>query len=349
MNCCPFCYSPNLSRSATDDIGLDHHSYQVRTSSKVYISCLNCFSVFRIDQNIINPFDAPDYSLSSRSSVSSSLLSKDSSLINQSSTASHRSLSILRSFQSFVELNDNLVFFEYGANNGELLLLFKNIYKASECIAIEIDSFFGSSKFIKYVSSVYDAFWHVAPDVFLSSHSLMYSDYSCLEYVVQNTKKPSIILLVMPDHLSRPTQLFYDDVRVNASAIGLEAFLRRNGYDILCIDHLAGLPSESILIASLSKHSGPFHLLPDNLDFQGKQSDYLNRSFNTTKVISSMNVDYLKELIIASIHEFSSPLTSFPNLYIFGTSLDAALCSYFLKNIEIYVQKNMSICVSIYL
>jgi len=243
-----------------DDIGFDHYQYKPLLSSKLYRVCHTCSSIFRLDNKIIQPFNE--------------LYSYSSSSCTVANNRLHRIAEFIRSFlPKTAEIH---TICDFGSASGSLLSILDKIIPNSVLIGIEIRPPSILNPNICFSTSLSSAMTLNHIDMFIASNSLLYTDYEELTQLIQTPEsRPKIVVLAGPNHINRPTQLFYDDVVYNAFEKGLTYLLENNNYTVLTAPQSISRPNEYLLMGILCDTNNSHFNLQHTRPFDIRMSKYM--------------------------------------------------------------------------
>ena len=274
-------------------LGFDHNSYKPLVTKKKYRVCRNCFSIYRKDKFIRNPFNSQYVQSTHNCIIASQRLEKIAEFIIQNL--------VKRDIKNICD---------FGGGDGYLFDLIKKYFPGASFNIVEIRKSNKNSKY-NYYPSINSVINEKKIDLFIASNSLLYTDYSELASILADKYSPSYLILAGPDFINRPTQLFYDDVRYNASRKGLGLFLNRFGYFYKESDFFDSNNNE-YLILGIKNH------------FKIKQKEIKKKEFDE-------NICFLKNEIILNYKNQAEIFKREKKITIFGTSIDSAILSSFIK------------------
>ena len=322
MTKCPLCLTESLSVEIIDDIGYDHQNYQPIKTRKEYSNCINCGSIMRQDTNILNPFKE-GYNKSTRESIQIVKGDNGDDKNTKIQTRS-RTQQITKLIKSYISPDLGIkTICEFGANNGVLLDSIGKYYKTSNLIGIELPMFKEQNVYTWHESiqgyCQYNSRNQI--DLFISSHSLLYTTYKELRELLNLENNPRHICIVNPDHTHRGIQLFYDDVITNATSRGVYELLCQNGYSLCLIQHLNNTKNEYVIIAKKDS----------------KRSRYKNLCEHKNQKIINQKAQILEKYKKQAVSIVKSN-----DIWIFGTSIDSALLSDLMSTAKGYIKDSAS-------
>ena len=299
------------------DSGYDHQTYAPKEIEKSYLQCLTCNSVRRLDQQIRNPFIDINYVNTSTIPLNSVKESSGKILVS-----SFRNQSILNNLRKFSFIESTKTICDFGANKGDLLNYINHTSSSKhKLIGIETKHFASQKYGYKFYSNLKSASDEEKIDVFIASHSLLYTDYDELGNFLRNKiSRPESVVIVNPDYIKRPAQLFYDDVITNASPYGLYIFFERHGYEVVHSGPISETASEFIISARLNNASG---LTFKSISLRPEKNYKLKES---------------KLKILDTYYKQASMLKEISNLVIFGTSIDSAILFKYCPNVQCFTK-----------
>ena len=134
-------------------------------------------------------------------------------------------------------------------------------------------------------------------------------------------KKPNNVIITVPNHITRQVQLYYDDVRTNASPFGIVQMMINCNYSVN--QHLALITFHEYDFTVSCNYQGPHFPKEENL-LQRTHLDLLKSKAEIFEI-------YRKQYQLESTGDI------FP---VFGTSIDSSLLASFHDGPVIYVKDN---------
>lgn len=299
------CGSTSFEKTDTQDIGFDHNIYEDKITSKTYYLCNECGTIFRADKNLRDPF-------------SKEYFNSDNTRL--CSRRNNRNREITKLVDMIYDSSSTFTVCDFGASDGSLLLEIKKEFPKALIVGVDIELEKLARNGIEAFHTMEAAFNRHKIDLLISSNSLLYTDYQEFISILHN-RKPANVILTGPNHISRPAQLFYDDVITNASPFGTVQMMLNNEYSV------------NNQLAISSSNESEFVAL---CQYHGSHVDKLKNP------LSRMQFDLIKkkaEILHSYKHQYKTE-SSDDLLAVFGTSIDSALFSSFHSGTVIFLKDN---------